>query len=147
MILRILSWTPSRRSRVPESRQVSHWFAVVPGKADYLSATDAIAMGRNLPIGPVVFTTLRRSGMEVGPALSGEENRQIAGRAGTKTSEARSPVNSWRTFSARLNGRLSSDGGTPGFLAVRKGANRKLQGKESSGPRRRRIFVKRSGAV
>jgi superfamily II helicase len=80
MILRIRSWTPSRRSRVPESRRVLHWFAVVPGEADY--ATDAIAMGLNLPIGTVVFTTLQKWNGSRTVTLSGEENRQIAGRAG-----------------------------------------------------------------
>jgi ATP-dependent RNA helicase SUPV3L1/SUV3 len=52
------------------------------GEADYLSATDAIAMGLNLPIGTVVFTTLKKWNGRGLVTLSGEEIRQIAGRAG-----------------------------------------------------------------
>jgi ATP-dependent RNA helicase SUPV3L1/SUV3 len=37
------------------------------GEADYLSATDAIAMGLNLPIGTVVLLRCK-NGMEVGPS-------------------------------------------------------------------------------
>jgi hypothetical protein len=68
-------------------------------------------------------------------------------RAMSKTSEARSPVNSWRTFSARLNGRLSSNVENAWLSRRLKRCKSQASRQRESGSRRRRIFVKRSDAV
>lgn len=52
------------------------------GEADVLVATDAIAMGLNLPIKQVVFSTTRKWDGEAEAPLDPSHLRQIAGRAG-----------------------------------------------------------------
>lgn len=52
------------------------------GEVQFLSATDAIGMGLNLPIRQIVFTTLIKWNGVAEVALTNSEIRQIAGRAG-----------------------------------------------------------------
>jgi ATP-dependent RNA helicase SUPV3L1/SUV3 len=52
------------------------------GEADVLVATDAIAMGLNLPIAEVLFYTIEKFNGEEMVTLSPSEIRQIGGRAG-----------------------------------------------------------------
>lgn len=52
------------------------------GETEVLVATDAIAMGLNLPIETVLFSTLRKFDGEEARQLTAPEIRQIAGRAG-----------------------------------------------------------------
>jgi ATP-dependent RNA helicase SUPV3L1/SUV3 len=72
------------------------------GEADVLVATDAIAMGLNLPIKEVTFfTTEKFNGEEVRP-LSTSEIRQIGGRAGRYGVAAYGVVNALSTQSLGL---------------------------------------------
>ncbi|HEV7867965.1 MAG TPA: helicase-related protein [Chthoniobacteraceae bacterium] len=52
------------------------------GEAKYVSATDAIGMGLNLPVKTIVFTTLTKWNGEMEITLDAPSIRQIAGRAG-----------------------------------------------------------------
>lgn len=52
------------------------------GRAEYLSSTDAISMGLNLPIRTIVFTALTKWNGKEEVVLSKSEILQIAGRAG-----------------------------------------------------------------
>ncbi|MBT3980087.1 MAG: hypothetical protein HOE90_01970 [Bacteriovoracaceae bacterium] len=52
------------------------------GETDIIVATDAIAMGMNLPIKRIVFSTLRKYINNAEYVLSNSEIKQIAGRAG-----------------------------------------------------------------
>jgi ATP-dependent RNA helicase SUPV3L1/SUV3 len=52
------------------------------GRAEYLSSTDAISMGLNLPIRTIVFTSLTKWNGKEEVVLSKSEILQIAGRAG-----------------------------------------------------------------
>jgi ATP-dependent RNA helicase SUPV3L1/SUV3 len=52
------------------------------GRAEYLSSTDAISMGLNLPIRTIVFTSLTKWNGKAEVTLSKSEILQIAGRAG-----------------------------------------------------------------
>jgi len=80
------------------------------GEADVLVATDAIAMGLNLPIRRVVFSTTSKWNGRMERALGPMEIRQIAGRAGRYGHHERGSVTA---FFARDLQRISEavDGG------------------------------------
>ncbi len=65
----------------PEVRRMQYT-SFLSGKNDILISTDAIGMGVNLPIRRIIFTELEKYDGEQFRALSSQEVKQIAGRAG-----------------------------------------------------------------
>lgn len=80
------------------------------GEAEVLVATDAIAMGLNLPIRTVVFSTLRKWNGKAEVSLSPAEILQIGGRAGRFGKHERGYVGTLRRGDEERIGHVFSDG-------------------------------------
>lgn len=86
------------------------------GKTKILLATDAIAMGLNLPIKHVHFSSLRKFDGKETRSLTDEEIRQIAGRAGRFNLFDEGTVSAWGMNTNELNTILQQSDSPPDVI-------------------------------